>query len=74
MYVTGIHNSAIVSSRSMELALEACLMAKKYRGLIIADSLSCLILGAFYWHGCNIRSGTYKGMGGWRWVVVTGIQ
>ena len=29
--------------------------------------MSCLILGGIYWHGCNIRSGAYKGQVGGRW-------
>ena len=33
------------------------LFSFKQRVLIIADNLSCLILGGFYWHGCSIRSG-----------------
>ena len=56
------YNSTVVS-RSMGLALEIQhLFSFKQRGLIIADSLSCLILRGFYWHGCkkSIRSGTYK--------------
>ena len=62
------YNSAVVNSRGMKLALEIQhLFSFKQKGLIIADSLSCLILGGFYWHGCNIRSVTYKGrVGGGR--------
>ena len=51
------------------------LFSFKQGGLIIADSLSCLILGDFYWHGCNIRSGTYKGwVGGGGGRVATRLQ
>ena len=69
------YNSAIVS-RSMGFALEIQhLFSFKQRGLIITDSLSCLILGSFYWHGCNIRSGTYKERGGGGGGnVATGLQ
>ena len=53
----------------MGLALETKhLFSFKWRGLIIADSLSYLIWGGFYWHSSNIRSGTYKGwVGSGRW-------
>ena len=66
------YNLAIVSSRSMRLALEIKHdFSFKQRGLIIADNLPCLILGGFYWHGCNIRSGTYKEwVGGRRMVAI----
>ena len=58
-------NSAVVSSRSTGLALEIKhLLSFKLRGLIIADSLSCLIWEGFYLHSCNIRNGTYKGQEG----------
>ena len=64
------HNSAVVSSRGMGFALQIQhFFSFKQGDLIIADSLSCLILGGFYWHGCNIRSGAYKGWvgGGRQW-------
>ena len=53
---------------SQQQKQEACTgyIASQQRGLIIAGSLFCLILGGFYWH--NIRSGTYKGqVDGRRW-------
>ena len=69
------YNSAIVSSRSMGFALEIKHhFSFKQRGLIITDSLSCLIWGGLYWHGCNIRSDAYKERVGGGRMVATGLQ